>query len=143
MSTNNTRYATEYQLDTVLLITPLGVHPLNKLMIELNLYEDILGDTTSGQLMLSDAVGIINQFGLNGTEFIQVSLRKNSEDKHPLVQNYRITAVTNRGVNVNNNYEVYTIDFVSEEFSKSVAQIKRCNCHCGSRSFYPWRSVID
>ena len=116
MSTNNTRYATEYQLDTVLLITPLGVHPLNKLMIELNLYEDILGDTISGQLMLSDAVGIINQFGLNGTEFIQVSLRKNSEDKHPLVQNYRITAVTNRGVNVNNNYEVYTIDFVSEEF---------------------------
>ena len=52
MSTNNTRYATEYQLDTVLLITSLGVHPLNKLMVELNLYEDILGDTISGQLML-------------------------------------------------------------------------------------------
>jgi len=116
MSTNNTRYATEYQLDTVLLITSLGVHPLNKLMVELNLYEDILGDTISGQLMLSDAVGIINQFGINGTEFIQISLRKNVEDKHPLVKNYRITAVTNRGVNVNNNYEVYTIDFVSEEF---------------------------
>jgi hypothetical protein len=62
--------------------------------------------------MLSDAVGIINQFGINGTEFIQISLRKNVEDKHPLVKNYRITAVTNRGVNVNNNYEVYTIDFV-------------------------------
>jgi hypothetical protein len=116
MSTNNTRFATEYQLDTVLLISPRGIHPLNKLQIELNLYEDIMGDTISGQLMLSDAVGIINQFGLNGTEFIRISLRKNSGDNYPLVKNYRITSITNRGVNVNNNYEVYTIDFVSEEF---------------------------
>jgi len=116
MSTNNTRYATEYQLDTLELISPRGVHPLNKLMVELNLYEDIMGDTISGQLQLSDAVGIINQFGLNGTEFIQISFRKNTDDSYPLSKKYRIISVTNRGVNVNNNYEVYTIDFVSEEF---------------------------
>jgi hypothetical protein len=84
MSTNNTRYATEYQLDTLELISPRGVHPLNKLMVELNLYEYIMVYKISGQLQLSDAVGIINQFGLNGTEFIQISFRKNTDDIYPL-----------------------------------------------------------
>jgi len=116
MSTNNSRFATEFQLDSVTIITAKGIQPLNKLMIELNIFEDIMGDTISGQLMLSDSVGIINQYGLNGTEFINISFSKNSSDKYPLTKNFRITAITNRGVNLNNNYEVYTIDFVSEEF---------------------------
>jgi hypothetical protein len=37
MSTNNSRFATEFQLDSVAIITAKGIQPLNKLMIELNI----------------------------------------------------------------------------------------------------------
>ena len=116
--TTNIRYATDYQLDSLTLISSLQNGAVNMLpfMVELNLFEDIYSSTISGELVVSDALGLISNFRMNGTEFLQVTLRKSTNDEHPIQKNYRIYKITNRTTNENNAYEVYTINFCSEEF---------------------------
>ena len=116
--TTNVRYATEYQLDSINLITAMsgGVVSMVPFLVELNLFEDIYSSTITGQLVVSDALGIISNFRLNGTEFIQISLRKYNEDNKPIKRTFRVFSITNRAVNTNNAYETYTINFCSEEY---------------------------
>ena len=116
--TTNIRYATDYQLDSLTLISSLQNGAVNMLpfMVELNLFEDIYSSTISGELVVSDALGLISNFRMNGTEFLQVTLRKSTNDEHSIQKNYRIYKITNRTTNENNAYEVYTINFCSEEF---------------------------
>jgi len=116
--TTNIGYATDYQLDSITLVTSLqnGVINMLPFMVELNLFEDIYSSTISGELVVSDALGLISNFRLNGTEFLQVTLRKTTNDDHPIQKNYRIYKISNRTTNENNAYEVYTINFCSEEF---------------------------
>lgn len=116
--TKNIQYATEYQLDSISLVTSLqnGVINMLPFMVELNLFEDIYSSTISGELVVSDALGLISNFRLNGTEFLQVTLRKSTGDNHPIQKNYRIYKISTRTTNESNAYEIYTINFCSEEF---------------------------
>jgi hypothetical protein len=118
LGTKNIQYATEYQLDSISLITSLqnGVINMLPFMVELNLFEDIYSSTISGELVVSDALGLISNFRLNGTEFLQVTLRKSTGDNHPIQKNYRIYKISTRTTNESNAYEIYTINFCSEEF---------------------------
>ncbi len=118
LGTKNIQYATEYQLDSISLVTSLqnGVINMLPFMVELNLFEDIYSSTISGELVVSDALGLISNFRLNGTEFLQVTLRKSTGDDHPIEKNYRIYKISTRTTNESNAYEIYTINFCSEEF---------------------------
>ena len=116
--TINVNYATDYQLDQIDLITSLGDGIVNLLpfMVELNLFEDIYSSTISGELVVSDALGLISNFLLNGTEFIEIGFRKYSQDAYAFKKSYRIYKISNRTTGENNAYEVYSINFCSEEF---------------------------
>lgn len=116
--TTNLRYATEYQLDYINLVTSMqgGVVPLFGSLVELNLFEDIYSPTITGKVVVSDALGIIGNFRLNGTEFIQIGLKKAAQSESAIVRNFRVFSITNRSTNPNNAYESYVIEFCSEEF---------------------------
>jgi hypothetical protein len=116
--TTNLRYATEYQLDYINLVTSMqgGVVPLFGSLVELNLFEDIYSPTITGKVVVSDALGIIGNFRLNGTEFIQIGLKKAAQSESAIVRNFRVFSITNRSTNSNNAYESYVIEFCSEEF---------------------------
>lgn len=118
IGTATLKYPTDYQLTLLNLITPLdnGVVNLLPFMVELNLFEDIYGNTISGQILMSDALGLVSSFALNGTEFIQVKLQKTSKDEFPLTKNFRVYKISNKVTGENNDYEVYTLNFCSEEF---------------------------
>ena len=112
------RNPTDYNLKSLTLITSLnnGVVDLSTFMIELNLFEDIYSSTISGEVVLQDSLGLISAYLLNGTEFIQVQLQKTSEDKQFISRNYRVYKIGKRSTGDSNNYEVYVINFCSEEF---------------------------
>lgn len=114
----NVQYSTDYRLEKINLVTSLsnGVVNLIPFMVELNLFEDIYSSTISGELVVSDALGLISNFRLNGTEFIEIQLRKSSNDNTALTENYRIYKISNRATGENNSFETYTINFCSEEF---------------------------
>lgn len=111
-------YPTDFHLQFVNLITPLqnGVVNLIPFLVELNLFEDIYGNTISGQIMLSDALGLVSNFTLNGTEFIQLQIKKTAKDEFSYTRNFRIYSISNRTTSDSNNYELYTLNFCSEEF---------------------------
>ena len=116
--TPNINYVTDYQLDKLELITSLSGGRVNLLpfMVELNLFEDIYSSTISGEMVVSDALGLISNFRLSGSEFIEVSLRKSSQDSHPIKESYRVYKVSKRITGENNAYEIYSLNFCSEEF---------------------------
>jgi hypothetical protein len=116
--TPNLRYATEYQLNSITLLTSIGggVIDLTPQVVEFSLFEDIYSPTISGNLVVSDALGLLNNFRINGTEFIQISLGKHRQDNNPIKRTFRVFKVSNRSVNASNAYEVYTLNFCSEEY---------------------------
>lgn len=112
------RYPNDYNLKELSLITPLinGGVDLLTFMIELNLFEDIYSSTISGEVVLQDSLGLISRYLLNGTEFIQVQLQKTSNDPKYISRNYRVYKISKRVISDSNGYEVYVLNFCSEEF---------------------------
>lgn len=117
-STGSINYATDYQLDSLVLVTSLtdGIVNLMPYLVELNLFEDIYSSSISGQLVISDGLGILSKYFISGTEFIEMSVRKSSQENSAYKKTFRIFKISNRTTNPNNMYEVYTINFCSEEF---------------------------
>ena len=111
------RYPTDYNLKSIVLYSPTlgGSLDLKSRLVELNYFEDIYNQSISGQLVISDAVGILNLSGLNGTEFIKITLEKSGDASTTIDRNFRIFSVSDRSVNISNNFESYTINFCSEE----------------------------
>jgi hypothetical protein len=121
--TQNLRYPTDYNLLALNLITPLSDGNVNLMpfMLELNLFEDVFSSTISGEVVISDALGLISHYLLNGTEFIQVQLQKTTGDAagQYISRNYRVYKISKRVLGESNNYENYIINFISEEFMLS------------------------
>lgn len=116
--TQNINYVTDYNLKTLNLITPLGDGVVNLMpfILELNLFEDIYSSTISGEVVVSDAMGLISSFLLNGTEFIQVELQKTQASTTGISRNYRVYKISKRVASDSGNYENYVLNFCSEEF---------------------------
>ena len=111
------KYPTDFNLQSVNLVTPLtnGVIDLIPFLVELNLFEDVFGSSISGQLLVSDALGLFSNFTMSGTEFIQIEFKKTKKDEQGYARTFRIYKVTPRGVSESVNYEVYSLHFCSEE----------------------------
>lgn len=115
---SSTKYQTDYEIDKLTLVTPTASSPVNMkpYMLEFSLFEDIFANSISGHLLISDALGLVPEFRLNGTEFINVVFRKNSQDTQGnIARTFRIYSISDRYVNPGNNYENYKLNFCSEE----------------------------
>lgn len=113
-----TKYQTDYKLDGIALVVPsVGTSTIDikPNMVELNLYEDIFGVSISGSLLISDALGLLPNFKLNGTEFVTISLRKNDAENVGIKRTFRIYKISDRYFSPGNNYENYVLNFCSEE----------------------------
>lgn len=113
------RYPTEYHLQSLNLITPLkgnGVINLMPFMIEIDLFEDLYSSTISGEIVIQDALGLISGYTFNGTEFLEIQLKKTRDDGVFYSRNFRVYKIKKRATGDSNNYEVYTLVFCSEEF---------------------------
>ena len=119
LGTKNVNYPTDYNLKTLNLVTTLkgnGVVNLMPFLLELNLFEDIYSSTISGEILVQDAMGLISSYMLNGTEFLQVQLQKTTQDSQFYSRNFRVYKVGKRVIGDNNDYEVFSLNFCSEEF---------------------------
>lgn len=121
--TTGTRYVrtpTDYNLKQLSLITSMtgtnAIIDLMPFMVEIDLYEDIYSSTISGEVVVQDSLGLISNYRMNGTEFLQVQLQKTSQDNIYISRNYRVYKISKREISDSNNYEVYVLNFCSEEF---------------------------
>lgn len=113
-----TKYQTDYEIVNISLIVPTIGTPVDikGYMVELNVYEDIFGDSVTGSVIISDGLGLLADLQMNGTEFIRVEFRKNTQDDvGSIKRTFRIYKVSDRYLAPGNNFENYTINFCSEE----------------------------
>jgi hypothetical protein len=110
------RYPTDFQLSSLQLVTSIGTLDISPSMLELSIYEDLFGDTISGEVLITDSLGIVSNYTLNGTEFLQVTLKKTASDSSFLSRNFRVYKMGKRFTGDTNMYEVFSLMFCSEEF---------------------------
>lgn len=116
--TSSLKYPTDYKLESITLYAPgfSGPIDLRPQMVELNYFEDIYNNTISGNIVVTDAVGLINFASLNGTEFLNIRFLKSDDLKISIDRNFRVFSITDRRFDSANNNEVYKIEFCSEEY---------------------------
>lgn len=111
-------YPQDFNLESVDIITDTGkVYKLKELVMELSFFEDIYSFACSGQVVLRDAVGIIEGLQLDGSEYIKIGFSKSkSEDvSDKNIRTYRLYKVGIRKPAGNKSTEFYTMYFCAEE----------------------------
>jgi hypothetical protein len=109
-------YPQDFSLKTLNFLTASGQRiELKKLMVELSYYEDIYNFVTSGYITILDAQGFIELMRITGNEYIEVNFGKIKDGKNSNDQIFRIYKSSNRKPSGNQNIEMYTLYFCSEE----------------------------
>lgn len=88
-------------------------------LVELNLFEDIFSPTISAQIVVSDAIAMSSNFRMNGTEFVNIGIRKFKGDKAVIYRTMRLYKISNRKMDSSLTNESYTLNCCSEEFMLS------------------------
>ena len=118
-STDGTRSHKDYTVRSVNLLSG-GIGntiDLKHMMVELSYFEDIYSHAASGKILISDAVGVIEKAQLHGNEYIRISFGKDSDDSADLYIDklFRVYKIDARSKMDNDQAEVYTIHFCSDE----------------------------
>jgi hypothetical protein len=109
-------YPQDFSLKTLNFLTASGQRiEIKKLLVEMSYYEDIYSFVTSGYITLVDAQGFIELMRLTGNEFIEVNFGKVKSGKNETDQLFRVYKSSARKPSGNQNSEVYTLYFCSEE----------------------------
>ena len=109
-------YPQDFNIQKITLLTDAGqTFDLKNMMYEFCYFEDIYSFAVSGYVMIKDAVGIIENFRLNGNEFIEISFSKAKGADDYNTQTYRVYKAGNRKPSGNLMSEKFTLYFCSEE----------------------------
>lgn len=93
---------------------------LKGLYQEINLYDSIFSHCLTGNILITDSIGLINSLQFDGQEGILIKIGKTREEII-FQQSYRIHKLTNRKT-INQNSEMYVLHFVSDEYIFSQQQ---------------------
>jgi len=108
-------YAQDFSLEWIDIIIDNGQSIKLKLMfVELNLFEDLFSFTCSGNVILKDALGLIEKLKLDGSEILDMGYRKFADGEVDQ-RKFRIYKIGNRKPTGNKNSEHFTMYFTSEE----------------------------
>ena len=109
-------YPQDFSLKTLNFLTASGQKiDLTRIMVELSYYEDIYNFVTSGYITILDAQGFIQLMRITGNEYIEVNFGKVKDGKNSNDQTFRVYKSSNRKPSGNQNSEMYTLYFCSEE----------------------------
>ena len=109
------KFSQDFDLEAVDIIADNGsVYKIKYLVVEVNFFEDIFSFACSGNVVVKDAIGIIENLKLDGSEIIQIAYGKTT-DTAKNIRKFRLYKVGNRNPVGNKTAEHYTIHFTSEE----------------------------
>jgi hypothetical protein len=108
------KQASQFVIKELNLITKLGKIDLKSIYDEINLFDSLLMPCMSGNIVLTDSVGLLDKLAIDGSEILQVNITKDGEE-FPIKKAYRIYKLTDRK-NINQTSELYILHFVSDEY---------------------------
>ena len=112
--------STQFNISDLTIITKRGAISVKGIYEEINLFDSLLNPCMSGSIIIRDAIGLSNDFLFDGTEILNLKIGKDG-DKLATQKSFRLYKQTNRKP-INQNSEMYTLHFVSEEFLLSMQQ---------------------
>lgn len=112
--------STQFIISDLVILTKKGPISIKGVYEEINLFDSLLNPCMSGNIIIRDAIGLSNEFLFDGTEILKLKIGK-TDDAIVIQKSFRLYKQTNRKP-VNQNSEVYTLHFVSEEFLLSIQQ---------------------
>jgi hypothetical protein len=120
MSDLNIQETTQYNITELTLVTKIGYVDIKDKFEELNIFDSLVNQTMSGNILIRDAVGLSEQLVFDGSEVLLVKIGKD-EDELLIQKSFRIYKQSNR-VPVNQTSEIYVLHFVSDEYIFSLQQ---------------------
>ena len=90
---------------------------LSNFMIEINLFEDIFAPCMTGTMLIADAMNLISDLPILGTELITIKIRTPTLEDHPsniIEKTFQLYGIENRSLN-NDRQQVYILCFISRE----------------------------
>lgn len=112
----------EFEIITLAIITKGGKRiDVKNIFQELNIYDSIFMPAISGNIILADAIGVINNLLFDGSEVLLVEIGKD-RDSILFKKSFRIYKLADRK-NANQKAEVFILNFISDEYIHS-SQIK-------------------
>jgi hypothetical protein len=88
---------------------------LKPMLVELSYFEDIYSNSVSGQILISDAQGVIEKMGMHGNEYIRMAFGKDENPNIRIDKIFRIYSISNRQKTTGFDTENYVIHFCSDE----------------------------
>lgn len=104
----------DFYLGDVILVTPSINISIKNLATEISYYEDIMNNTVSGHILMSDTISLIDRLSLSGGEFLKLNFRKTQNSAAEINKYFRVYRVGERLL-TNSETENYTLHFCSEE----------------------------
>jgi hypothetical protein len=135
------QHVRDYHLISLSIRTSDGSDPVDikPLFVELNYYEDIFSSVTCGDVVISDAQGMIEKLGLNGNEYIKFTLAKDvdtpDDPQSTIDKQFRIYKIGGRQKGTVEAAENYILYFASDEML--------INSQYRISKSYPYMSIKD
>lgn len=105
----------QYYVQDVEFISGNDSISIKNLMQEFSIYEDIFKPAITGNILITDSIGLINALKITGTEKIRLSFgKKSSTDVELVTKEFRIIRLGPR-VKKSFTTEIYSIHFCSDE----------------------------
>lgn len=120
MSEFNLSQSTDFSINELTIVSKYGKIDIAAMFEEINIYDSIFSTCVTGNIVITDAIGLSDMLLFDGTEILLVDIDKGG-DFFPLKRSFRIYKQSNRK-NINMSGETYVLHFASEELIYSNQQ---------------------
>lgn len=117
-SQNNAVTPSQFKIDSVILVNYMGVElNISYVGAIINIYEDILANCISGNIVLNDANNLIANFPIIGQEKLRISYSTlaKSGRKSEIALEFSVYGIQRHDKSDESRNEVYTLEFCSNE----------------------------
>jgi hypothetical protein len=110
------RFNLSYNIKKLVLLTKAGPIDITKIFDSINIYDSIFSPCMSGNILISDAIGLTREMHLDGSESIDIEIEK-KDCVAKIKKRFRVYADKPRVQK--DNSESYLLHFISPEWIKS------------------------
>jgi hypothetical protein len=114
--------STQFKINELVIVTKAGKIDISGIYEEINIFDSILMPVMSGNILITDSVGLSSKLFFDGSESLLIDIVKDENSDIGIFKKaFRIYSQSNRK-NVNSNSEKYILKFVSDELMYSDQQ---------------------
>ena len=113
MAEFNLIQSTDFKIKELVIVSKYGKIDISSMFEEINIYDSVFSTCVTGNIIITDAIGLSDMLLFDGTEILLVDIDKGG-DFFPLKRSFRIYKQSNRK-DINMTGETYVLHFSSEE----------------------------